>query len=370
MQEHIGYISDSVRTEYFRQAIAQAIRPGDRVVDVGCGFGVLGLMCLDAGAAEVWGIDRTDAIEIARDTARRAGLADRYHCIRDHSFRAVLPESADVIICDHVGYFGIDYGIVRTMADARRRFLRPGGTVIPGRITLQLAGISSAPSRQVAEAWAQPIIPQWFHWLREYGINSKHPRVFARDEIVTSQADLGVVDLGGDVADALAFTAELVAHRDGTLDGLGGWFACDIVPGMTMTNSPLADGRIGRSQVFLAFDQPMAVAAGDVIQVDLGIRHEQELIAWTARNHRSGQSFRHSTWRSQILAEADLAPKGTQRPALGPLGEARRLILAYADGQRTTREIENLILHDRPGLLPTEDEVRGFVQDELSRSAR
>src|SRR4029077_3415945 len=138
-----------------------------------CGFGILGLLCLHAGAARVWGIDQTEAIEIARETAERAGFRDRYHCLREHSFRAELPELADVVICDHVGFFGFDYGIIAVISDARRRFLKPGGRVIPRTISLQVAGITSDECRQKAEAWADPDIPAEFHWLRTYGVNSK-----------------------------------------------------------------------------------------------------------------------------------------------------------------------------------------------------
>lgn len=370
LQEHIGYIADEVRTEHFRRAVAQAIRPGDVVADVGCGFGVLGMLCLEAGAARVWGIDRTDAVEIAIETAQRAGFADRYHCIRDHSFRAVLPEQVDVIICDHVGYFGLDYGIIQITADARRRFLRPGGMVIPGRITLELAGIGSADSRSLAEAWAAPGIPHFFHWLREYGINSTHARTFAPDDVMTAAARIGTVDLNCDVADSLSFTADLVTARDGTLDGLGGWFECEIVPGVTMSNSPLIERPIDRYQVFLAFDAPMAVTAGDTIRAAVSIRHDVTTIAWTARNLRTGQSFRQSTWRSQILSEADLARKTGQPCELSAIGHARAIVLGYADGRRTARAIEDLVVQEHPALLPSETELRAFIQGELARGTR
>lgn len=370
MHEHIGYISDAVRTEHFRRAIAQAIRPGDVVVDVGCGFAVLGLMCLEAGAARVWGIDRTDAIEIARETARRAGFGDRYHCIREHSFRAEVPEPADVIICDHVGYFGFDYGVIETIGDARRRFLKPGGTVIPGRITLQLAGISSAECRSKAEAWTAAEIPASYHWLREYGINSKHPHTFPDSAVLTGQCDLGIIDLTAENPEHMLYEVELTASRDGALDGLGGWFDCELVPGVCMTNSPLSASRISRDQVFLAFDTSIAVKAGDVIHATVNIRHDSGMIAWTARSARTGERRRQSTWRSQILSEADLAPRQDRVLRLSRAGEARRIVMAYVDGARTAREIEELVLRDHPHLMPSEAESRSFIKSELARSAQ
>ena len=143
LEEHYDYLSDARRLEKFEQAVSRAVMPGDRVADIGCGFGVLGMMCLKAGAAHAWGIDETPAIEIARETVARGGLADRYTCLHESSFRAELPGPVDIVICDHVGYFGFDYGIVAALSDARRRFLKPGGKVMPERIVLQVAAAQS-----------------------------------------------------------------------------------------------------------------------------------------------------------------------------------------------------------------------------------
>ena len=126
LDEHLGYVDDAIRLEQFRSAIAQVVHPGGRIADLGCGSGVLGLLCLQAGASHVVAIDSSAMIEVARQTMARAGLADRCTFIHARSHRAMLPEHTDVVICDHVGFFGFDYGIVHTMQDARRNRGVPG----------------------------------------------------------------------------------------------------------------------------------------------------------------------------------------------------------------------------------------------------
>lgn len=369
LQEHIGYISDAERLARFREAIALAVSPGDIVVDVGCGFAPLGLLCLEAGAARVYGIDRTDAIEIARETVARAGYADRYTCIRDHSFRTQLPEQADVVICDHVGYFGFDYGVIDTLGDARRRFLKPGGKVIPGRIDLKVAGVTSAACMAKARAWSAPGIPEAFHWLDEYTLNSRHPVFLKPADVVTAPVDLGAIDLAIDNADHMGFSAELVAAHEGALDGLGGWFDCEIAQGVRMSNSPLIANPIYRDQVFLPFSRPLPVRPGDRIAVRLNLRHDVTAIAWTARNLTSGEQRRQSTWAGQILSEADRTHRSARVPVLSPVGKARRLVLDYVDGQRTAEEIEAAVLRDHPDLFPSPREIAAFVRGELARGA-
>lgn len=370
LQEHFGYISDPIRTRLFQQAVGEAVQPGDVVVDLGCGFGVLGLMCLQAGAARVYGVDRTDAIEIARETASRAGFGDRYHCLRDHSFRVVLPEQADVIICDHVGYFGFDYGIVEMVSDARRRLLKPGGRVLPGNITLQIAAISAVNCRAKATCWATPQIPAEFHWLRFHGVNSKIPYSFDAADVASEVGTMVTIDLVGETPDFLKGAADLVASRDGAIDGLGGWFTSELVPGITMTNSPLDDQAIRRDQIFLPFDEQLELRGGDIIRATISARHDTAIIAWTAHNLRTGERRSHSTWRSQILAEADLIPAAMRVPQVSAHGLAAQVVARYIDGQRTVREIEDTVIRDQPHLLPSEAEIRRFIRSELARVAK
>ncbi len=374
LDEHHGYISDHVRVSLFRQAITQIISssgnaaPVDTVADVGCGFGILGLLCLRAGAAHCWGIDKTDAIEIARETMAKAGLGDRYTCIREETFRARLPEQVDLIICDHVGYFGIDYGILDMIGDARRRFLKPGGQIMPSRIKLFLAAVSSRTCRAKAEAWSDEAVPAEFQWLREYGVNTKQAHRFKPKEVLTDPAELITIDLNASVAEHFAFQTSLRVIRDGQLDGLVGWFACELANDVWMTNSPLDKGAIDRDQAFLPFDHPVTVKAGDIIETSVTIRHDTGMIAWSIHVLATGERLRQSNWNSLVLNKAMAGPASDQVARLNAAGAARKSLYASADGHRTIAEIAQAVQHDHPHLFPSPEEITRFVKHELARS--
>src|SRR6476620_7267954 len=56
-------------------ADALEITPGDTVIDVGCGTGVLAFVAAKLGAAKVIGVDLSHrAVEAARENAKRLGL--------------------------------------------------------------------------------------------------------------------------------------------------------------------------------------------------------------------------------------------------------------------------------------------------------
>ena len=369
LQEHLGYLSDGKRLELFRDAIARTIAPGDTVADLGCGFGILGLMCLQAGAGQVWGIDRTDAIDVARETMERAGHGHHYHCLREHTFRAVLPEPVDLIVCDHIGYFGFDYGIVAMIGDARRRMLRPGGKLVPSRIRLMLAGAASPRCRDKAEAWASTPIPAEFAWLRQYGVNASHAYAFDPAEIATEPVTLGEIDLRVDNPAHFAFEARLQARSDCRIDGLGGWFEAELAPGVWMTNSPLAADRIDRGQIFLPFDAPIGLVAGETLEVSLSIRHEDGMLAWSARPQGGGQRQKQSNWASLVLNTQKIGEGVARKPKLNPAGHAAGIVHGYVDGQRSAGEIEAAVLRDHPHLFPSAEETSRFVLSELARIA-
>src|SRR5262245_14090900 len=125
LEEHLGYLRDVKRLALYERALGQSVRAGDVALDLGCGTGVLGMMALRAGASFVHCIDSGPILRAAQQSFERADLADRASFLQSRSFAVELGEKADIGICDHVGYFGVDYGVIELLADARRRLLKP-----------------------------------------------------------------------------------------------------------------------------------------------------------------------------------------------------------------------------------------------------
>lgn len=370
LAEHLGYLADPVRLDRFRAAIHKVVKSGDRVADLGCGTGILGLLCLQAGASFVYLIDNSAMIDVARQTFERAGVAGQARFIKARSQQAELPERVDVILCDHVGYFGFDYGIVDLIEDTRARLLKPQGSLMPRRLKLQISAIESGDCRSLALAWQAPAVPAQYHWLSEYAINTKHAVNLSPKDLLSAPASLGAIDLGKDNPGFYSWSAELVMHRKGLLHGLGGWFDCELGPGVTMTNSPLSEQPIKRSQVFLPIADAVPVDAGEAVNVQLSARPADDLIAWTVEFPRSGRRFRHSTWNGRLMTAEDLLRANPGRiPSPSAQGRARAIVLGYCDGHRTAHDIELAVLRDHPALLASQAEISRFVAQVLSQDA-
>ena len=368
LAEHLGYVSDAARLSSYKAAIAKVVTPGHSVADLGCGSGILGLLCLQAGANHVFAVDANAIIDIARESLKQAGFSERATCIRGRSQRVDLPQRVDVVVCDHVGYFGFDYGVIELLEDARRRFLKPGGTIVPSRIRLNVAAVGSQVCCELANGWQAQTVPSEFHQLHSYSINAKHAVNLRQNDILGPPAILGDIDLYADNPRFFSWNAELQMEHDGVVNGLAGWFDCELAKDVWMTNSPLVDKRIQRSQAFLPIEEPVQVKSGDRVKATVMARPADNLIAWVVEIPKTGQRFSHSTWRGMLLSPDDLMRANPEQvPQLSREGWARMTVLGYCDGRRTAREIGQAVLRDHPDLFPSSTEISDFVLRVLGR---
>jgi ubiquinone/menaquinone biosynthesis C-methylase UbiE len=368
LDEHLGYVADATRLELYKTAISKTVCPGDTVADLGCGTGILGLLCLHAGADRIYAVDNSAMIDVARETFTRAQHGDRTVCIHGKSSQIELPERVDVVICDHVGYFGFDYRVVEFLSDAKQRFLKPGGTLIPSRIQLNIAAVGSQKCSELAHGWQAENIPPEFHWLSSHSINTKHGLNLDPADVLCQPAVLDEINLYADNPEFFTWTATLLIERESTMHGLAGWFECELAEGVWMTNSPLAEKPINRPQAFLPIGEPVKVSNGDRVDVTIMARPAEHVIAWTVVFPSTGKRFSHSTWQGMLLSPESLARANPGRIAkLSHEGGARMTVLGYCDGSRTVQEIEQAILHDHPNLFPSPTEISQFVYRVLGR---
>ena len=114
------------------------------------------------GARRVYAIEPDDIIQVARDLAAANGYADRIEFFQALSTQVNLPERADVIISDIRGPIPLFGLAIPAIIDARRRFLAPGGILIPRSDTLW-AAVVTAPHlyRRYLGVWGeQEVWPQ------------------------------------------------------------------------------------------------------------------------------------------------------------------------------------------------------------------
>lgn len=121
---------DQERTLAFGKAIASTVRPGDVVVDMGTGSGVLAMLAARAGAKRVYAVelDRNN-IATLEAVLRANALSDQIVLVCGDVCKVDLPEAVDVILGEMIATALLEELQVPAMNNMLR-FARPSTRVV------------------------------------------------------------------------------------------------------------------------------------------------------------------------------------------------------------------------------------------------
>jgi len=275
---HARMLLDPHRMDAYERAIRALVRPGDVVLDVGCGTGILAMLAARRGA-RVHAVESMPIADLARELIDCNRLADRVTLHRA-DIRTLLPvEPVSLIVSDFLGAFLVDDQMLPAI-EAAGRWLAPGGRCCPSEVRLFVAP-ADVRIREV-ELWREP-----FHGIE---LAAGVPHALAE----ASRIDVGpAVQLGPAVPYAsyeppAAFgpcdhAIELAVTRAGTLRALLGWFEATLAPGITLSTAPGIQTHWGQ----YAFPvPPTELVAGERIEVQLSFLGGEW--SWRGRVFRDG----------------------------------------------------------------------------------
>lgn len=368
VDDHRAYLSAPVRIDAFSRAIAATVRPGDVVVDLGSGTGILGLLACRAGARRVYALETNGMIEIGRALARANGFADRFIFIQRHSTDVALPEAADALVADMIGGMGFEAGAFGTYLDARR-FMKAAARMIPQSITLAAAPVEEPAVLNEVQFWNAPIAGFDMRPVLKWAANTGYPRLLSSESLLSEQSVRATYDPSVEHA-MLRLKGEVTIARTGVLHGIGGWFDAELAAGVHLTNAPRAPVRLNRRNVFFPLERATPVATGDSVGIHIRIRPYDSVVSWdvTIRRGDCSQVERHSTLDGMLLSREEIHAQAPGcRPRLTPRGAARRTILDLCDGDRTLQEIERQVFDRHRDLFGTIAQAQAFVAEVVIR---
>jgi tetratricopeptide (TPR) repeat protein len=143
---HFAMLADQPRNLAYQRALERAIRPGQRVLDIGTGSGLLAMMAARAGAAEVYTCESHPLLaRKARQIIEQNGLSRRIKVInkRSQALRVGvdLPGPADLLAAEIFDAGLLGEKALAVIKHARQHLLAPGARIIPreARVYARLA---------------------------------------------------------------------------------------------------------------------------------------------------------------------------------------------------------------------------------------
>ena len=124
---------DINRTQTFKKAIGETVKPGDTVVDVGSGTGILAFFAAKAGAKKVYAIEidhlMADSLRKSVELNKLGGIVE---VIESDARKADLPQNVDVVLAELIETGLLDEMQVMVLNDLREKgIIGPATRVIP-----------------------------------------------------------------------------------------------------------------------------------------------------------------------------------------------------------------------------------------------
>ncbi|MGI9607118.1 MAG: methyltransferase domain-containing protein [Acidimicrobiales bacterium] len=277
LSEHEEMLSDTVRVNAYHEGIHRHVKPGDVVLDLGTGTGLLAFMASRAGAAKVYAVEHSDFIEVAQEVAAHNGI-DNIEFVKANSREFHPPEKIDVVIHEQMGDELFNENMLENLLDLRDRVMRPGGRIhiIPGHFQLFVEPVSFHDSMRVRRFWnidlpdgidlsaiEQSVVAARFDtgrteqlWVRPGSVAST---VGTPEPIL--EFDLNTLE--SIEALQVDHVVDRIATEDAIVDGFCVWFEAGFDDQTTLSTSPLAPVTSWGNRMF-RLDEP--IAAGERIR--------------------------------------------------------------------------------------------------------
>jgi len=354
-------ITDRIRVEAYAQALRQTVKPGSVVLEIGTGPGIFAILACQLGASRVFAIESEKIIQVARENAAINHCADRIEFIEDLSTRVTLPVKADVIISDMRGIVPLFGHHLPSIVDARRRFLAPGGVLIPRADTLWVA-VAETPKRysEIVDPWDNNLLEQDLAAARRLAVHSSQKARAKSQELLTAPRLWKTLDYATietpDVSGKINWTVD----RAGVGHGIIIWFDADLVDGVSFSNAPGSPETIYGS-LFFPWIHPVELIPGETIQVQLEAKlvGDEYVWRWTTQVH--AVNARHTIrdqFEQSTMAGAVLSPNRLRKiasdyvPRLSDEGLLDREILGMMNSRATLEEIARRLAAEYPERFP------------------
>ena len=306
-------------------------------------------------------MEASPVIQLAREVAAANHCSDRIEFIEDFSSNVNLPVRADVIVSDLHGVLPLFEHHIPSIADARRRFLAPGGALIPRKETIWVA-VVEAPERygKIVAPWERNGFSQDLNSARQMAVNEMIKVRFTPGQLLTEPRLWTTLDYSTLEDPDVRGELDWRVQRDGTGHGIAVWFDTELADGVSFSNAPGEPETIYAS-MFFPWENPVPLAAGQCVRVDLLAKLLERDYFWrwttkigsTENPDKIITQFDQSRLKGSVLSPAALQ-RGASNfvPRISEAGRVQQRALELMDGSASLEEIAKRLAAEFPSRFP------------------
>ncbi len=271
IEYHRVLLADHVRNAAFHAALQKVVVKGKTTVaDIGAGTGFLGFLAAKLGALRVDLYETAEIAAIARKLLKHNRLSN-CRIAEVHSTDVGEPDRVDVIISETLGNYPFEENIIATLNDARERFLKPGGTIIPAAVEQFACPVVGERLYRDMAAWDEVGYGLDFAPAKLMSFNNIYVRWLEPSDLLDAGAAAKAWDrVQFDRKNKTTRSGEIAwkLTRPATLYGLALWWTADLAEGVRLSTGPL-DPRTHWEQLYLPALEPIAAIAGETLHARL-----------------------------------------------------------------------------------------------------
>ncbi len=364
--DYASMLGDKGRMGAYSAALKNAIGPDSVVLDLGTGTGYFAVLSCFLGARHVYAIEPNPAIALGKKLAAHNGTAERITWYEKFSTDVQLPEKVDIIVSDLRGLLPQNEGNISAIKDARTRFLKPNGVLLPQMDRLWMGITSDLDAyNNLRKPWLPvetgPIdLSPYSDGLANMFVS----REGNSDSLLAPKQLWTEIDYYTAVSLNNRKTLNFTVDKPGTGHGFYLWFEAQVDDNSSYEFSPGSPVTVYGS-AFFPWQKPLELAPSDSIQIDLSVHFGNDGYDWTWITHhepsdrtRHESHFKQSTFLDSNATQKDDLKKQSPSfvPRIGEKGRIAITALEWMDHGLSLEEIARKLETQFPERNKTTDE--------------
>lgn len=268
-------LSNEVRTHAFRQALSDRVSPGNLVLEIGTGSGILAMLAAHAGAGQVISCERQPVMaDVATAIVEDNGLGGVISVLPKHAHELQLgcdlPGPADVLVGDLFTGSLLEAGGLKLFHQARSSFVKEEGRVVPAKATLRGRLVAGSDLERLCRAGSPAGLDLTRFNLFSPPVIQILPERFEKLDYQALSEVIDCFDFDFETLEGFKPRQKSSTIRTtgaGDCMGFLQWLRLELSPGNHLESSE--SSKVAWSRYLHVFPNPIRVEAGQHLQLQL-----------------------------------------------------------------------------------------------------